>query len=354
MSELLNAILGFGSGVLDVLDMPGSYLRGALGGRLGERLSGRDMLEEWGILGENQEGFDVGDVAGFGADVLFDPLNALGGVGIARKLSQIGKHNKTSEALRAAGAMPEEVAALTKVVNDTGDPLRTYHGTSHRFDQFNLDSAKPSALFGKGIYTTENPIVASGYAGVGAKKEASAQSLLKEAMEGFPRKKRMVEQGLEDPNEFLGLDFFRERALRAQDDVLRLRDPAEHVRMQYLDFRNPFFPDKTYSAEEVAELMKHAGPDAAPLVGDQSGQELFRFMNPTKGNTPENLAQYGFDSLIYGGKLGFLPHSELVAMRPDQVYKPFLAPEMRSAREAVPLLAALLGYNTLQALGDSQ
>jgi hypothetical protein len=63
--------------VFDLLDMPGSYLRGALAGQLGDRLGGRELLEQYGVVGKNQEGLDTGDVAGFAADVVLDPLNLI-------------------------------------------------------------------------------------------------------------------------------------------------------------------------------------------------------------------------------------------------------------------------------------
>lgn len=84
MSALLDA-LGF---VGNVLDTPGSILRGLMAGDPGrafsgvldpsQRVSGRDMLQRWGALGENEEGLDTGDVGGFLAEVVTDPLNLLG------------------------------------------------------------------------------------------------------------------------------------------------------------------------------------------------------------------------------------------------------------------------------------
>src|SRR5690606_29549719 len=50
MNELLQAILSGVGAVGETLDAPGAYLRGALSGRLGERASGREMLESWGAL----------------------------------------------------------------------------------------------------------------------------------------------------------------------------------------------------------------------------------------------------------------------------------------------------------------
>lgn len=88
-----------------VLDTPGALTRGLLSGRPFERASGREMLESWGILDPNKEGFDAGDVAGFGADVIVDPLNILG-AGILGKL--LGKADDAGDFINLAGDIPLE------------------------------------------------------------------------------------------------------------------------------------------------------------------------------------------------------------------------------------------------------
>lgn len=82
MSALLDAIATIGA----VFDTPGAIVRNTLAGEnpfLGlfdpeERTYGRDLLETWGLLDANEEGLDFGDVAGFGVDVISDPLTLLG------------------------------------------------------------------------------------------------------------------------------------------------------------------------------------------------------------------------------------------------------------------------------------
>lgn len=127
MSPLLEAILSGVGTVGELLDAPGGYVRGALAGDLGERRSGREMLESWGVLGENEEGLDAGDVLGFGADMLLDPLNLLSGgtLGAMKAANKgidaanaVSKANAASNArslsMRMAGAMPEEVVPLSQ------------------------------------------------------------------------------------------------------------------------------------------------------------------------------------------------------------------------------------------------
>lgn len=108
-NPLLDAIGSALSGAGYVLDTPGALLRGALSGRIGERASGRDMLESWGMLDPNQEGFDAGDVAGFGADLLFDPLNLVGAGLVKRGL---GMADDVADASKAIGAVPTSAGTL--------------------------------------------------------------------------------------------------------------------------------------------------------------------------------------------------------------------------------------------------
>ncbi len=84
MSFLLDALGTVGN----ILDTPGSVVRGLMGGdpsrALGgifdpsKRVGGREMLENWGVLNENEEGLDGGDVGGFLAEMITDPLNLMG------------------------------------------------------------------------------------------------------------------------------------------------------------------------------------------------------------------------------------------------------------------------------------
>lgn len=105
--------------LLSILDVPGALLRNTLAGRNPlqgiatdeERTTGRDLLESWGFLDPNEEGLDWGDVAGFGVDLIADPLNLLGGLGLARGL---GRASRTMRAADAASSAP--VAARATAV----------------------------------------------------------------------------------------------------------------------------------------------------------------------------------------------------------------------------------------------
>ncbi len=100
----------------ETLDKPGRALRGAISGLLGgdygggllnlipfsdtlgitdphETIGGRDLLETAGLLGKNKPGMDLGDLAGFGAEVALDPTTWLSFGGSAlTKAGTLGKN----------------------------------------------------------------------------------------------------------------------------------------------------------------------------------------------------------------------------------------------------------------------
>lgn len=100
-AEKQSLLSSIGSGVMsgleavgNLLDVPGSMVRDVLAGQnpLDQLLSplshenrttGRGLLEKHGLLSKNTEGLDWGDVGGFGAEVLLDPLILLVGPGKA-------------------------------------------------------------------------------------------------------------------------------------------------------------------------------------------------------------------------------------------------------------------------------
>jgi hypothetical protein len=133
LSSLLDKSLGGLQWVGETLDKPGRAVRGLLSGRPEELLnliplsdtfrwtdpktsvSGRQLLDEWGVTPPNQEGFHpfdapgdaLGDAAGFGAEILLDPLTYLPGGFLGRAATKGGQVMKrvgfhTDDLLKAA------------------------------------------------------------------------------------------------------------------------------------------------------------------------------------------------------------------------------------------------------------
>jgi hypothetical protein len=81
-----------------------------------QRVGGRELLEEYGVLDPNQPGLDIGDVAGFGVEMALDPLSWLGG-GLAAKLAgrggkAVSAMDNVADAARAASPAVDAVPAV--------------------------------------------------------------------------------------------------------------------------------------------------------------------------------------------------------------------------------------------------
>lgn len=95
------------SGVGNVLDTPGRFARTALAGRNpfetvfdpSKGVSGRDLLQQYGMVGENQDGLDGGDIGGFMAEMALDPTNLIGGGLLARLMGKAGKAKAARRAI---------------------------------------------------------------------------------------------------------------------------------------------------------------------------------------------------------------------------------------------------------------
>lgn len=299
IDDLMSAIGGVGY----ALDTPRALTFGLLAGQPGERVGGRELLEQYGLAAPNEEGLDLGDALGFGLEVVGDPLNLLGG-GLLGKSAlagrQAAKQNAIREAMLGQGAMPEEIYALTKAKNPT------YHGTGYVFDKPDMSRADPNALYGPGYYTTENPAIASEYA--------------------------------------------EEAAQRFGNDL------PLNVRKHLLDVRTPFDVDAAYTDltpfAGVQEYWRQGWPDVD--ANSWSGEEIFKALEEIRGGPAgagQAIRDAGFDSIKHiGGQLigSGVDHPVWIALDPGQIYSPFVAPVAAKApRSTGPLAAALLGHNVL-------
>lgn len=353
MSAIIDALLSGVGFVGNVLDTPGALVRNTLSGRNPfaglnpfdpeGRASGRDMLQSWGILDDNQEGLDWGDVAGFGAELVTDPLNLLG-AGAAKNTARLAKEaraaNALSDARVAAGWMPADVAKATFALDDSGNPLRMMHGSTKAFDDFDLSKVPTTTEPIRGHYFSTNPDIANAY-----------------TRDGTPARFLADE---ESPN----------------------------VSMRFLDVRSPFFPETQLPREHGESLIRKAmldvpspsatgatgiGPGQWPFSdfgvddfpaasGNMSGMEFLGRLfeggavpsaGPSAGVTGSDLAVQRLKSLGYDGinashDLDFQPVADTwVAFDKSQIYKPWVAGEQQTIPSQLPLLAALMGHNSL-------
>jgi len=115
-------------------------------------VGGRDLLEQWGIVGKNQEGLDWGDVGGFITEVLLDPATYAGGFGLvmkgAKALTASGRAlgKATSRAALKGAAKNPDVAARflrgsVKATSDKLDPAQLKFMTAYEKGQVAIEEA---------------------------------------------------------------------------------------------------------------------------------------------------------------------------------------------------------------------
>lgn len=361
---ILDALLS-GVGVVgNVLDTPGAIVRNTFSGRdpfsglnpfdAEGRASGRDMLESWGWLGQNEEGLDWGDAAGFGAELLTDPLNLIGG-GVAKNTSLLAKEAKAANALtdarHAAGWMPADVARATSVVDEAGLPRRMYHGTPHQFDA--IDPAKfQDGLHGRGYYMTSNPEVATDYA---YPKSAYFNGLDDMVEAGYSPNIRTQYADIRNPlqmdSPMLRVEA-EEMARRARQAVPDMAEDASFLADDAADSGGPML---SLGDEGDAASTVRVRPNPSPFVSPDSFRRSLidytrRAADNGQDSVVERLKALGYDGIqetggtrMGGGNL----HDVLIAFDPEQVYKPWVADDYRAIPSQLPLLGALLGHHAL-------
>lgn len=300
MDALNNYVLPPLTYVGQTLDKPGAAVRGLLAGRPdqlanlvpfsdtagltdpSQRTSGRGLLEAYGLVGPKGPEFDWTDASGIGVELATDPLNLLGlaNVGRVAKAAQGAKaNNLLRDTLLAKGAMPEEIAGLTKAVDEAGNPLRTYHGTGRVFDAYDMDKMAPTSLYGPGIYTTANPEVAGEYAinkagptdyFVKPGREQEALAFLKQDpafYEGWT-KGLTDQQALERAAASYGeaLESGGEELPDVARELFGFAPTKPNVRMHYMDVRNPFDMDASHEVAFLPSPLNEKGLNPRPAL----------------------------------------------------------------------------------------
>lgn len=131
-----NATLGGLAVVGNALDLPGSMVRDVLTlnnpldqlldpfGDSG-RVSGRDLLTQWGVTEKNDpNAWELADVAGFGVEVLADPLTYLGGVGVATKAGKLAKAVDATAEIAELGKLAKQGRRVTELGSTLDDIIK--------------------------------------------------------------------------------------------------------------------------------------------------------------------------------------------------------------------------------------
>lgn len=282
LTHLLNGLSAIGN----LADLPGSSARDVLAGRNPfdqwasplhdtNRTSGRDLLRHYGMAGEKDTWGNF--LGGMAAETVLDPLNVISGKGVlnalrARRGAQsanagIRSANATSLAQRARGYLPEEaVEHISPLLKTTeGTPKRMYHGTSKVFDKYDLSHDSSENLFGKGVYTTDSPQIASEYADKWGSWEVAkdAGDTLKQyaahpstagnpALQGRLAKALDYVQRVEDPNQGMVLQYLHPAPDEVIDKVLT--KTPQNVRMQYLNVQKPFDMEASHAVKSLPSI----------------------------------------------------------------------------------------------------
>lgn len=257
LASLGNVGMGGLSMVGNILDTPGALVRGVLAGRNplpgifepSLRTSGRDLLETYGVLGSNREGFHpiddpmdaFGDVLGFGAEVALDPTTyALMG---ARAVGKLGA------AAGKLGVLPKATYEAASMVPKTG--LRRI-------------GAK---LFGKPLEESTQAL-----------KTGPRVGRMTQTWDDAVAKYMELHPGMSDSLMQSNLDSALKAAGATVDDVTR-NDPLGFL----IGFGNPFssapakfgISAKTPGALKIAEKLDVAGDALRYSLPGRIGAQLF-------------------------------------------------------------------------------
>jgi hypothetical protein len=245
----------------------------------------------------------------------------------------------------------------SQVRDDEGRLIRMYHGTSQVFQQFATGQADPNALYGPGLYFTDNTAIASGYAG------SEESTVMPKPREGS--RIRVPQPG----DLYAGGTISRvEEGPGEQQLTLFFAVPAHaNVRPVYLDIKQPFDAETVLDEEEIDAILAHTdayfGEGAADEVREAverqsttqniTGGDLYQMLAHRgtdereqqlgKANVNELLRELGYDGIVHtGGQItGRQAHKVYIAFSPEQVIPSF-------ELEAHPWFQSVLAYATSQ------
>jgi len=288
-------------GVGYALDTPGAYTRGALAGRPGERVSGSDLLSTYGWENDTSR-WDAHDFAAPLAEMLLDPLNLIGAGAIGKTAKAAGlanKANAASDAMRAAGAMPEEIAGLTKLTDSAGDPMRLFHGTGNpdiTLRDLSPDfagAATDDGLYGRGTYMTPEPRLASEY----------VQGRSGQVMRGFGDSRKPFEFtfGSSDMTPLSGVEF--------AEQVGKLVDPSEITEPELYKTLLKYVPEKTQDQIEKWQipdsLIRQVEEMSAKVpYSDYTTDKVFRRVGKYADLSPSEVKKIEDEWASIAGEMG--------------------------------------------------
>jgi hypothetical protein len=107
-----------------------------------EKASGRDLLEKLGVLSPNTPGFDIGDLVGFGTELVTDPLTYVGGVGALNKYGRAAKSLKLVKPELAAAKSFAKTATTVEDIARWGEKAAKLEARGKSLEDFLTKTGK--------------------------------------------------------------------------------------------------------------------------------------------------------------------------------------------------------------------
>jgi hypothetical protein len=263
------------------------------------------MLEDLGVLGANTEGLDAGDVGGFAAEIILDPLNLIGAPLAGLKAARAGKAlANNARAMKAveAGAMPAELYARSAVKRPLYqiDEALTGAGPREMFtDYADAYEIADTAMRQKAADQAAALALAKGDAGLAADLASSLQGRIPDVLPGMINKRYI------DSVEPLDLlrPLSREEAVRAGTEIGTMGEAFSQLSDVPVVNRNTV---ADYVAEQVAGDSRFFGDSAdiaermltqTPLMRAVAANDVARLnvagarMSPLREMLGEGIAQ---------------------------------------------------------------
>jgi|GEM_PF-3346566 hypothetical protein len=303
------------SPVLDAVgnafDLPGSSVRDLLVGRnpldqfaspfsADNRVTGRDVLDHWGVTAPNKETGMAGwlddpmeglrDLAGFGVEILTDPLNVVSALKLG-KLFRAGKkattHNAALEALQRNPERQRLGREMVEAYGESGEHTMTL------LDAATIAQKKDPNLVYGGVTAKRLEGAVAGIAATSAVADQLMESPLQQP--AIPRPRLMQDEA----NDLFAGRIDQDQYNRLMDESGRAPVPRSEDHLTTLRDRMP--PGFSNSPERIAAKGLD---DLSPVVGMPVGARLD--INEYARNNPV-VTLHGKDGLNYARAVQLLP-----------------------------------------------
>jgi hypothetical protein len=226
---------------------------------------------------------------------------------------------------------------------------KLYHGAPIGFADFQAERANPESLYGPGIYMTENPDIAAGYAKtqgpVSLWRPEEAQKYFQPGrlVSGYNGQDKVLQF---DPGTADGSWRVQVQGVDAQGNPRAGELPRWHstppqvheqnVRPVYADIKNPFDIEGSMPKTDAAKMLRSVGMEPAyqealmksrgdSIPNRRLYQELTLNFGGDKQLVNAVLQHHGYDGITHigGGITGSDPHQVYIAFSDKQVYPTF-------------------------------